>query len=312
MAGEKDEFECSSDLYKTLLESTKAIPWRVDWVSRKFTYIGPQVEEILGWNVEDWQTIEDWADRIHPQERMLVVGSCMRLIDAGEDHGMDYRALTKDGEYIWIHDVIHVIRNEAGDVEALVGFMFDITERKVTEQKLLDLQKELEALSYKDSLTNIANRRMFDSVLDMEWTMAQRMKQPISVLLIDIDYFKQYNDCYGHIQGDECLKKVARALSSAKMRIKDFIARFGGEEFVMILPETDLESARKVAERCQKAIFKLQIPHQNSSVGQLLTVSIGLGSIIPTQHLHVTEFIDQVDQQLYRAKQYGRNQVQVI
>jgi diguanylate cyclase (GGDEF)-like protein len=148
---------------------------------------------------------------------------------------------------------------------------------------------------------------MFDSIMEMEWPHARRNNQPLSLILLDIDYFKQYNDHYGHIQGDECLKRVAQSLSAAAARSRDFFARFGGEEFVLVLPETDAESAKKVAERCRNLIFKEQIPHEKSQVSQILTVSLGVGTIIPSQKDEPMAFIEAVDRLLYQAKQSGRN-----
>lgn len=298
-----------SDVYKTLLESTKAIPWRIDWTTMCFTYIGPQIEKLLGWSVESWQTVNEWAERMHPEDQQWVVDFCVAQSKAGVDHEADYRALTKNGHYVWIRDVVHVIRDQQGEVEALIGFMFDITERKETEQQLLDLQKKLEDLSFKDGLTGVPNRRMLDQVFEEEWVTARRNQQPLSLLVMDIDFFKQYNDCYGHIQGDDCLKQVAQALSSAATRSRDFFARFGGEEFVMLLPETDASAAIKIAERCQQLMMKLQISHQESEVSQLLTISIGLGTIVPTPKDEIVDFVEQVDQALYRAKECGRNRV---
>jgi len=301
--------EPDAAVYKTLLESTKAIPWKIDWNSMQFAYIGPQIEGVLGWPQASWVSVEDWASRIHPDDRERVVNFCVAQSQAGVDHEADYRALTKDGHYVWIRDVVHVVRNE-GEVDSLVGFMFDISERKKTEEELVRLHKKLEELSYTDGLTGIANRRMFDSVLAMEWEHARDNGQPLSVILLDIDYFKHYNDHYGHIQGDECLKQVAKTLTTAATGAKDFVARFGGEEFVMVLPETDAAAAREAAERCRGLIFKQQIPHEKSVAGQMLTVSIGAGTLIPTESDTPLAFVEAVDQQLYKAKQNGRNRVQ--
>ncbi|MGY8809708.1 MAG: GGDEF domain-containing protein [Pseudomonadales bacterium] len=303
------EIEEDSAVYKTLLESTKAIPWKIDWASMQFAYIGPQIEALLGWTPGSWLTVNDWSDRMHPEDREWVVNFCVSQSQAGIDHEADYRALTSDGNYVWIRDVVHVVRNDDGDVEALVGFMFDISERKKTEEKLLSLQKELEELSFKDGLTGVANRRMFDSILQLEWTNARRTGQPLSVIMIDIDYFKQYNDHYGHVKGDDCLKRVAKALDTAAARSRDFFARFGGEEFVLVLPETDAAAAERVAERCRNLIFKEQIAHGSSQVAQILTISMGLGTIVPTQKDDTRSFIDAVDRNLYLAKQRGRNQL---
>jgi len=299
--------EVDSTVYKTLLESTKAIPWKIDWSTMSFSYIGPQIESLLGWAPESWVSAGDWAARMHPEDREWVVDYCVSQSRSGIDHEADYRALTKDGEYIWIRDVVHVLRNAEGEVEALIGFMFDISERKKTEEKLLQLQKELEELSFQDGLTRVANRRMFDSIIQVEWTNARRNSQPLSLIMLDIDYFKQYNDHYGHIQGDDCLRQVAEVLSGAGTRANDFFARFGGEEFVLVLPQTDSEAAKKIAERCRKLIFKAQIPHEKSLVSTVLTISVGVGTVIPGYQDEPVDFINSVDQRLYQAKQLGRN-----
>ena len=299
--------EADSAVYKTLLESTKAIPWKIDWKTMQFAYIGPQIEGVLGWSVDSWVSAQDWAERIHEEDREQVVNFCISQSKEGVDHEADYRALTKDGGYVWIRDVVHVVRDEAGEVEALIGFMFDISERKKTEAKLIDLQKELEALSFKDGLTGVANRRMFDSVMELEWSNARRNNQPLALIMIDIDYFKQYNDCYGHIQGDQCLQRVAKTLATAATRSRDFFARFGGEEFMLVLPETDEVSAVKVAERCRNLIFKEQIAHSQSAVSQILSISLGVGAIIPAHQDAIPTFIESVDRRLYAAKQRGRN-----
>ena len=307
MVDKRIEMEDENAVYKTLLESTKAIPWKIDWDTMTFAYIGPQIETLLGWPRESWLSTNDWAMRMHEDDREKVVNFCISQSKAGVDHEADYRALTKDGGYIWIRDVVHVVRNEDGSANALIGFMFDITERKQIEEELVRLQKEFRELSYKDGLTGVANRRMFDSVLDVEWNSAQRNKQPLSVILLDIDYFKQYNDHYGHIQGDDCLKRVATALGKAGTRARDFFARYGGEEFILVLPETDAESAYRVAERCRAAIFKEQIPHEKSDAGQILTISLGIATLTPTHKDDPVTFMEKVDRQLYLAKQRGRN-----
>ena len=299
-----------NDVYKTLLESTKAIPWKLDWASMQFTYIGPQIEALLGWEPSSWKSVEDWAARMHEDERQWVVDFCVSQSKSGIDHEADYRALTKDGNYVWIRDVVHVVRKENGEVESLIGFMFDISERKKTEQELIKLQKELEELSFKDGLTGVANRRMFDSVIETEWLKARQNKQPLSLIIIDIDFFKEYNDFYGHLQGDDCLKQVAETLNNVKARSRDFFGRFGGEEFIMLLPEADENAAWSIAERCRQALFKKQIPHEQSKVSQLLTISLGVSTMIPSHDDEHNELISRADKQLYQAKHKGRNCIQ--
>jgi diguanylate cyclase (GGDEF)-like protein/PAS domain S-box-containing protein len=302
-----NNLDADNAVYKTLLESTKAIPWKIDWATMQFAYIGPQIESLLGWPAASWLTANDWVERMHPEDRERVSSFCIAQSKAGVDHEADYRALTKDNGFVWIRDVVHVVRNERGEVDSLIGFMFDISERKKTEEKLAYAQKELEILSYKDGLTGVFNRRMFDTVLEREWLNAQQNKQSISIIMFDIDYFKQYNDHYGHIQGDDCLKMISKTLSSAATRSRDFFARYGGEEFVLVLPQTDEKSAMKVAERCRSLLFKAQIPHLKSQVSQLVSVSIGVGTITPTKQDEPITFVEQVDKRLYLAKQNGRN-----
>ncbi|MES2609210.1 MAG: sensor domain-containing diguanylate cyclase [Pseudomonadota bacterium] len=300
-------------VYKTLLESTRAIPWKIDWATMQFAYIGPQIEPLLGWSQDSWLTVDDWATRMHPEDRDYVVNFCVAQSKAGVDHEADYRALTKDNGYVWIRDVVHVVRDAKGEVEALIGFMFDITERKKTEEKLLALQKELEALSFKDGLTNIANRRRFNSTIELEWESARNSSNaPVSVLMLDIDFFKQYNDLYGHIQGDECLINIAQTLSLALKNPRDLAARVGGEEFIVLLPGADAAAALKVAERCQRLILKQAIAHAQSSHEQRVTLSIGVGTATPGGYAKPADFIDAVDQRLYAAKKNGRNRIEVV
>ncbi len=125
----KDVTEAPVDeaFYKTLLESTKAIPWRIDWATMEFSYIGPQIEELLGWAQDSWVSVNDWADRMHPEDREKTVSYCVSQSESGLDHEADYRALTRDGGYAWIRDVVHVVRKDNGEVDSLVGFMFDIS-----------------------------------------------------------------------------------------------------------------------------------------------------------------------------------------
>jgi diguanylate cyclase (GGDEF)-like protein/PAS domain S-box-containing protein len=301
--------EPDSEVYRTLLESTRAIPWKIDWASATFSYIGPQIEPLLGWAPSSWVTVNDWAARMHPDDRERVLNFCVSQSQAGLDHEADYRALTASGDYVWIRDVVHVIRDEAGQVLALVGFMFDITERKKTEEQLLRLQGELEELSFRDGLTGAANRRKFDTVFEREWRDARRNTQPLSMILFDVDYFKRYNDHYGHVDGDDCLKRVAHTLASAAHRPRDFLARYGGEEFVLLLPASDAPAAKAVAERCRQALFKAQIAHAASPISQLLTVSMGLGTVIPAEGDDRVPFFEAVDRRLYLAKQGGRDRM---
>ncbi len=298
-------------IYRTLLESTKAIPWKIDWATMEFAYIGPQIEALLGWPPSSWKNVTDWAERMHPEDRGSVVDFCVAQSKAGTDHEADYRALTRDGGYVWLRDVVHVVRNAQGDVDSLVGFMFDISERKRNEEKLARLQKELERLSFRDSLTDAGNRRMFDTVMEREWAAAKSSGMPLSLIMVDIDFFKSYNDYYGHLQGDECLKNVARLLGEAAGP-DSFLARFGGEEFILVLSGTPAEHAVRIAERCRALILEEAIAHVRSPHHQRVTASFGVGTIVPTERMDATAFVNLVDAQLYQAKDNGRNRIAAV
>jgi diguanylate cyclase (GGDEF)-like protein/PAS domain S-box-containing protein len=296
-------------VYRTLLESTRAIPWRIDWATSRFTYIGPQIEQLLGWPLRSWDTIQDWADRMHADDRERVVSFCVAQSRAGADHEADYRALTRDGSYVWIRDVVHVIRKADGSPEALVGFMFDVSERKKQEERIVSLQRELMELSFQDGLTGIANRRRFDQTFDEVWHAAVHERTPLGLLMIDIDCFKQFNDAYGHVAGDDCLKRVGQLLGTVATRPRDFLARYGGEEFVLILPNTDEAGTRAVAEACRRTIESARVAHNRSTVGSWLTISVGAGACVPTAAMTAQSLLQRVDKELYRAKAAGRNRV---
>jgi len=292
--------------YKALLESTKAIPWKLDWATKQFTYIGPQIEELLGWTQTSWLHAGDWIDRIHAEDREKTANFCISQSEDGADHEADYRALKADGGYVWVRDVVHVVRKNGVTTE-LVGFIFDISERKIMEDKLIILNKKLEQLSFQDGLTSIANRRSFDQTLTTEWQHARRNQQPISLIIADIDCFKTYNDYYGHLQGDDCLVKVAHALSQAPMRVTDLVARYGGEEFVILLPNTTATAALEIAERCRNIVFTQKIEHAMSSVSNVVTVSVGVSTITPTMDTEQSLLFAKADKMLYQAKENGRN-----
>lgn len=167
----------------------------------------------------------------------------------------------------------------------------------------------LQRLSAVDGLTGIANRRAFADYLDKEWRGAIRQHAPISLLMADIDDFKQFNDAYGHLAGDECLRKVATALAEAVMRPADMVARFGGEEFAVILPDTGANEATLVAERLLAGVRRLGLPHQHSRGASYVTLSFGLVAARPERGMESAELIDMADRLLYQAKAEGRNRI---
>jgi len=190
------------------------------------------------------------------------------------------------------------------------GTIRDISKRKQAEDKLDTLNKELESLSFLDGLTAIANRRKFDTTLEIEWNHARRDKHELSLILIDIDFFKQYNDTYGHTQGDNCLKIVAHALSSVLKRTVDLVARYGGEEFVILLPNTNTKQAIDIAKKCKTKIIEQHILHESSKISDVVTISIGVSSTIPSSAMEPSILINNSDRLLYKAKNRGRNRIE--
>lgn len=176
-------------------------------------------------------------------------------------------------------------------------------------RKIRKANEKLKKLVLLDTLTGIPNYRRFDEVFKLEWRRAVRNKRPISVIMIDVDFFKLFNDTYGHQAGDECLQKVARQLKSRCRRPSDLVARYGGEEFIVVLSEIDLEGALVVAEKLRAGVEGLKIPHKKSEVKKILTISLGCASIIPTTKDKPADLFKTADQALYKSKENGRNRI---
>lgn len=188
-------------------------------------------------------------------------------------------------------------------------------EAKVAKRtaRLEELNEELQNLADRDGLTDVANRRRGDAYLQEAWLRLRREEQPLTVIMLDVDYFKNYNDNYGHQAGDECLKRIAATVQSKLNRVSDLIARYGGEEFILILPNTDCHGAERIGEEVRSAVYGLAIEHKYSSVSDVVTVSAGTATIVPVQDksFSIEQLVRQADIALYRAKQQGRNRVQV-
>ncbi len=192
----------------------------------------------------------------------------------------------------------------------------EILARVNTHIKIYRLQRELEARNRElaklvkiDGLTQIANRRYFESYLNKEWKRLAREKKYLSLIFIDIDHFKLYNDYYGHQAGDKCLKQLARVFDNAAKRPADLAARYGGEEFTIILPDTDEAGAKHIAGTIKKAISNLNIAHSKSKVRSIITCSMGIVSAIPEQGISLEKFVALADKALYCAKSQGRNRI---
>jgi len=223
------------------------------------------------------------------------------------------------------------VKNAKEEVEHVCVTLFDYTDTAIFQRRLTDAieqlhqekleqqrliiqlqeaQEALQKLASSDGLTGLANRRIFDRTLITEWNRSIRYSQPLSLLMIDVDFFKRYNDHYGHQKGDACLQFVATAMSGEpQMRTMDLVARYGGEEFAVILPSTDQEGSAVVGERIRIAIESLDLPHTYSEAAKYVTVSIGSATIMPAPSINSAQLVAAADAALYRAKREGRNRV---
>ena len=172
--------------------------------------------------------------------------------------------------------------------------------------KLKSYQDLLKKQSTRDGLSGLPNRRAFDELLAQEWRRGARLGSPLSLIILDIDHFKQYNDFYGHLAGDECLRQVAKQLAKVGRAI-DFVGRYGGEEFVCVLPHTDAQGAERVAERLQNSVNEINIPHEHSSAAKHITISLGVSSVTPDNSVAPETLLAKADELLYEAKDGGRN-----
>ncbi|MHA7772841.1 sensor domain-containing diguanylate cyclase [Roseibium sp. M-1] len=231
-----------------------------------------------------------------------------QLLLNGKIENLGARMRTKTGKTLHIIISAKVIEHRG----RLFSFFssHDVTKVSEAHRHQLTLEREIRSwqnIACIDELTGVANRRQFDTVLEQEWRRCGRNRRPLSLLLIDIDQFKQFNDHYGHVAGDSCLHEVAQALNLESQRAGDLFFRFGGEEFGCLLPETDLQGATVFGDRLLKTVRKLRLRHEKSSVSPFVTISIGAASLFPNEQSGPKLLVEAADKNLYRAKSSGRN-----
>ena len=248
--------------------------------------------------------------KAHPQYQDIPV-----IIISGAEHLESLRSAFDAGAMDFLRKPPERIELVAR-VRSALRLKAETDRRKSRELELIDLtaqletvNRELKRLSSLDGLTGIANRHVFNEFYEREWKRAARHGHPLAVVLADIDCFKGYNDTYGHIEGDECLKRVAEALKGVIRRGEDLVARYGGEEFVAVLPGADLAGAALVAEAMRASVERLSIPHSNSTAAPWVTASLGVATLIPGTYFSSEMLVEMADKALYRAKHEGRNRV---
>ncbi|NLZ39446.1 MAG: diguanylate cyclase [Firmicutes bacterium] len=274
----------------------------------KITFANKNMALILGY------TVEEMLGRSYvsffPKDQLHVYYYQESLRKKGEDSVYECCLLKKDGQKHWFLVSARPIFDDFGRFEGSFAMLTDINERKEMELLLEESNRKLTELSNTDSLTGIANRRCFDATLEHEYFRLRRSNSQLSVILLDLDHFKQYNDCYGHVMGDDCLRQIGRVLASCISRSVDLAARYGGEEFACILPDTDIRGAVKVAERIRQRIQELKIEHKKSPVSEYVTASFGVITVQYSSEITPENIIAMADKLLYKAKISGRNKIE--
>lgn len=301
--------EASEMRFRSLAEASRDVIVLAELTGSRM-YTSPAVTELLGWNQED-MVGQPYSHLAHPDDVLKLRKLLDQLRQGQEASPLAYRCRKKDGSYLWLESTARLLRNEkTNEPYGFVYVLRDISDRKAAEEQMQEAFQTVERLAMLDGLTGLPNRRVLDQTLNREWVSSKRDRTALSLLLIDVDHFKAFNDLYGHLKGDECLRQVADTIQTVLRRPLDVLARYGGEEFVAVLPNTPAEGAEVIAELVRASIENCLIPHANSPYA-VVTVSIGCATCVPTEASSVTALLDAADAALYAAKSAGRNQVRM-
>jgi diguanylate cyclase (GGDEF)-like protein/PAS domain S-box-containing protein len=285
-------------------------------------YVSPAVERLLGWRPQEMVGSASMLGSaatafVHPEDQQHFTDSQNALMSgSSSENSVCFRHLRRDGSWLWVDGRARLRMSTDGTgPTGIVVVLRDATDRKAVEIKLKDALGQMERMAATDALTGLANRRHFDAVADEEWRRCRREAQPLSVLLLDADHFKLFNDRYGHLAGDNCLRAIASQLAAAARRPGDLAARYGGEEFLLLMPLTHRAGAKFVAERVRRLVLDLAIAHDGSPAPSIVTLSIGVATAWPKDPENgpksVSSLLAAADTALYRAKSGGRNRIVV-
>ncbi len=302
--------EASERRFRLLAEASSDIIFRCDLYGRRI-YVSPSAKDVLGWSPEQ-MLAGTFEDIIHPEEKASLAQMLETFRrEKTSPPRMEFRYRKADGSYVWLELNLNMVYDDRGEPSGYVDIARDISGRKIKEADFERSLATAEQQASSDPLTGIANRRHFDQIIEREWLRAARDQTSLSVLLLDVDHFKLYNDVNGHLTGDECLRQVVAAIRPVVSRPADLLARYGGEEFVVVLPNTDAAGARQMAEWIRQAVESSKLPHAGNSPYGVLTLSVGCATMIPHPNITHLQLLEAADQALYCAKSGGRNCVQM-
>jgi diguanylate cyclase (GGDEF)-like protein/PAS domain S-box-containing protein len=305
----QSDLQGSENRFRLLAEASNDVIVLSDLFGER-RYVSPAVTAVLGWQPDELLG-HDYHQLVHPEDIANVADLIEKCREGEPVENLPYRCRKSDGSYLWMEASIRLYRDAAsGKPIGFVNVVRDISSRKAADEQLNLAFSMVASLAMEDSLTGIANRRHFDETMDRELRRAMRDGSMISLLMIDVDHFKTYNDLYGHLMGDACLRQIAAAAQGVLQRTSDLFARYGGEEFVAVLPNTDSRGAQLVAEQIRSAVEQCCLPHLGNHLG-VVTVSIGCATQTVTPDAVGNPLLQAADDALYEAKAAGRNRIEV-
>ncbi len=308
----EEALQKSEQRLRMALESTSTHWWERN-IKTGETNWSNSWELVLGYELNSLNKHQDtFFELLHPEDCERVRQEVEETIRTGHPLQTEFRLRNADGSYAWMLETCNVEYDESGEPIRISGLNINITPLKEIQTQLEQANTELERLTQIDALTGVYNRRYFDQALEREWQIAFRESQHLALLMLDIDYFKLYNDTLGHQAGDFCLHQVATVLSQAIHRTSDLVARYGGEEFAVILPRTDAPGAIVIAQRIQTLMAAKALHHPASSISSQITLSIGIHAAVPRPGTPSGAWVKNADDALYQAKQQGRNRYVVL